>query len=345
MEQCWKIMNIDKGVTYESWENLGNLLFHLPRGLDRSLRAFKLRDRETMLLPFKPGEVFREGDEERPTLRFPKAATQSTRNPTALLSLPVELIHAVYSELNLQPANVANVVCLSVTCQTLWAIGSDYIYRHIAARAALHSWAGDRVLCVGDYLLLEDIPDGLLTPQEQDEFLVDEDVQESLYEYPFEEISPNGLQEDEVCGDADLHERIGSDKTHVLFKELCNLDSPPSALPSPVVLRNLSRMQFVRESALLALKAKHAASGGALSLKLAHVGLGELLMTRICLSSSPSPSLRWNGPIHRGIWAGHRFDVVDEEEFLQEVIGGTWTDVSSEVLRDLEAIWTAEYPS
>ncbi|KAJ7162925.1 hypothetical protein C8R46DRAFT_331170, partial [Mycena filopes] len=347
--QYWKIINLDKGVTFGFLGKLGEFLFGMPYGLERSIRGgSKLPDRDAMVLPFKPGEVFREGHNWGPTPRapllFPKTATQST---ALLLSLPVEIIHAIYMEMEI----FEDVVCFSVTCQTLWAIGGDHIYRHITARAAPHSWAGDRVLCVGncvgDYLQNEDIPAGLLTPEEQDELLWDGDDEEdggTLYQYPFEQISFRGVQKHDVLGD--VHERLGYyDMEIMVFFSLCKLDSFKAPLPSLVVLRNLSQQQYVRESALLALKAKHAASGRELGRQLARVGLGEILMTRICLSSDPSASLAWNGAINRGVWAGDRFDTVDEEEFLRGDVNDAWTDVSGEVLKDVEAIWVAEFES
>ncbi|KAJ7162920.1 hypothetical protein C8R46DRAFT_1352757 [Mycena filopes] len=344
MGQYWKVINLDKGVTFGSWGQLGEFLLSLPDCLEKSIRGGStLPDRDAMVEPFKPGEVFREGYNREPIISIPAlffspTAIQST---ALLLSLPVEIIDAIYLEMR----TLEDVLCFSVTCQTLWAIGRDHIYRHITARVAPHSWVGDRILCVGDYLQNADIPVGILTPEEQNDLLWDGDDEEdggTLYEYPFEQISFRGPQ---IWGDS--HRRLGyhTFETMVFFK-LCMLDIPePSPPPSLVVLRNLSQQQYVRESALLALKAKHADSGRELRRKLAHVGLGEILMTRICLSSDPSASLVWDGAIHRGVWAGDRFDTVDEEEFLRGDIDGAWTDVSGEVLGDLEAIWAAEFGS
>ncbi|KAJ7162924.1 hypothetical protein C8R46DRAFT_1281040 [Mycena filopes] len=334
MGQSWKVINLDKRVSFGVWGKLGQFLFGLPDGLAKSIGG-SIPDRDTMLLPFRPGEVSEEGDEDYPPVRFSKPATQST---ALLLSLPVELIHEVYLELEL----FADVMCFSVTCQTLWAIGGDHVYRHIIARATPYSWAGDRVLCVGEHLHNGHIPAGLLTSEEQDELLWDGLEVVTLFHYPFEQISSRGFQEYDVC-QGDFRKRLGYGKERRILYKLCNFDSP-EGLPLPtVVLRNLSQQQYVCESALLALKSKHAASGRALGRELAQVGLGEILMTRICLSSDPSASLAWDGAINRGVWAGDRFDTVDEEEFLRGAVDGAWKDVSGEVLKDLEAIWAAEF--
>lgn len=51
--------------------------------------------------------------------------------------------------------------------------------------------------------------------------------------------------------------------------------------------------------------------------------------------------------IHRGVWAGHAFDIMTERQHLQEV-GKTeereeWRDVSEEVAREVEIIWEGEF--
>ncbi|KAJ7046462.1 hypothetical protein C8F04DRAFT_988200, partial [Mycena alexandri] len=75
-----------------------------------------------------------------------------------LINLPVEVIHEIYRSIVL----LVDVASLSTTCQILWEIGREHIYRHLAAAAARSSWAGDRIACVGDYLWNDDIPANLL---------------------------------------------------------------------------------------------------------------------------------------------------------------------------------------
>ncbi|KAJ7916003.1 hypothetical protein B0H13DRAFT_2323860 [Mycena leptocephala] len=115
--------------------------------------------------------------------------------------------------------------------------------------------------------------------------------------------------------------------------------TPPLPPAHPTVLRNLSRQQYVRESALLELKAKYAEvknyHGKGI---LQNVGFGEVLMTRICLSSDPSVSMSYDWTHPSG--AGDRFDIVPSSECLEDT---TWLDVSNEVLKDLEEIWRSEY--
>lgn len=69
------------------------------------------------------------------------------------------------------------------------------------------------------------------------------------------------------------------------------------------ILRNLTTKEFVT-------------SGGiALDEKFINgpfirgIGFGEVVMSRTCWSSSDRISMTYRGQIHRGVWAGHRFDI------------------------------------
>ncbi|KAJ7480547.1 hypothetical protein FB451DRAFT_1446318, partial [Mycena latifolia] len=77
---------------------------------------------------------------------------------------------------------------------------------------------------------------------------------------------------------------------------------------------------------------------------MAHVNLGEILLTRICFLSNDWVSTPWDGGIHRGVWTGNRFDIVPSKWLEgQSGDGNPWTDVTEEVLKEFEEIWCAEY--
>jgi hypothetical protein len=75
------------------------------------------------------------------------------------------------------------------------------------------------------------------------------------------------------------------------------------------------------------------------------VGFGEIVLSRISFSSDSSVSMRYAGDIHRGVWAGDRFDIVGSEwlEGLDVDTAAAWVDVSDEVLKEVEGIWRSEY--
>ncbi|KAJ7325769.1 hypothetical protein DFH08DRAFT_711088, partial [Mycena albidolilacea] len=73
------------------------------------------------------------------------------------------------------------------------------------------------------------------------------------------------------------------------------------------------------------------------------VGFGQIVLSRICFSTDSTVAMAYEGDIHRGVWVGDRFDIVGSEwlEGLEGAVG--WTDVSDEVLAEVEAIWRSEY--
>jgi hypothetical protein len=251
---------------------------------------------------------------------------------TVLVNLPTETIQEIYSHLEL----FVDIVCLSTTCQVLWEIGRANMYRRIESIAASYSWAGDRILCIGDYLKNKDIPEKILTPEEMNEFT--DDGQNTFYNYPFYTVSGVEFSMGRLWSKCGVETRLLKDayprSSFAVLSHLCSLDYTPPPLMHPTVLRNLSRRQYVRESALFELQAKYAETE-----ILQEVGFGEIVITRICLSSDPSVSISYDGPIHRGVWAGDRFDIVASSEWHDP----TWTDASDEVLEELEKIWISEY--
>jgi hypothetical protein len=86
------------------------------------------------------------------------------------------------------------------------------------------------------------------------------------------------------------------------------------------------------------------------------LGFGEAVLTRICWSSTPKCGIwdsyigfldcetgsDWDigiGPswdFHRGVWAGHRFDITTEDQASAE---DGWKDVGWEVVDDIHALW------
>jgi hypothetical protein len=71
------------------------------------------------------------------------------------------------------------------------------------------------------------------------------------------------------------------------------------------VLRNLTKRVFVRSDTLNEIM---------LGYKI-NRGLGRLLIAHTCWSTDPSISMHYNGLIHRGVWAGDQFDIVQLQNF------------------------------
>ena len=52
--------------------------------------------------------------------------------------------------------------------------------------------------------------------------------------------------------------------------------------------------------------------------------------------------MAYNGNIHRGVWAGHCFDITTRARHEQDV-KEEWKDASEEVAREIASIWESEY--
>jgi hypothetical protein len=105
--------------------------------------------------------------------------------------------------------------------------------------------------------------------------------------------------------------------------------------PEPVmVLRNLSKRVYLRSDTLPFTGRDRV------------WGFGRAILSRICWSTDPSVSMLCEGDIHRGVWAGDRFDVVELDDFgasIEELESSGWKDVTSEVREELIAIWKTNF--
>ncbi|KAI0165680.1 hypothetical protein GGR57DRAFT_131822 [Xylariaceae sp. FL1272] len=73
------------------------------------------------------------------------------------------------------------------------------------------------------------------------------------------------------------------------------------------------------------------------------VGLGEVVLSRIGWSTSPSVSMEGPTNFSRGVWAGNAFDIITVSRHEKQTGGNEWTDVNDEVMQDMAQIWEAEY--
>ena len=122
---------------------------------------------------------------------------------------------------------------------------------------------------------------------------------------------------------------------------------PPAREEECRILRNLSRREFVRSKTLQEFKARYSEEhpGTAVTSELRRVGFSEAVVLRTIWSSDGSCSMCYQEEkdnLHRGIWAGNRFDIVSESTFEKEKGEGR-KDVSEEVVSELIAVWACEH--
>ncbi|KAF8997407.1 hypothetical protein BDQ17DRAFT_1429088 [Cyathus striatus] len=170
----------------------------------------------------------------------------------------------------------------------------------------IRSWARDRIICVGDNLIGNDIPRGLLSEDELEEL------------FDFEE---GGFYDQ-------LLESCSRFKSPTAFQHT----TYPKEY-SGYVLRNLSKKEYIRGD-----NAPRQLEGGS--------SIGHALFACICWSEpllGPEYMIIEGLPdISRGMWAGDRFDVVLYEDVMKALEFDGWKDVSDEVKRHVEAIFDIE---
>ncbi|KAL6309333.1 hypothetical protein BKA93DRAFT_821662 [Sparassis latifolia] len=248
--------------------------------------------------------------------------------------------------------NLHDALSLGLTNTTILAVGRKPI--HTLASAAHASWAGGRIICIGSDTKREDLPLGMLTPAEESD----------IFTAQASETDAHGIAKREhdsppkACGT--LHTYVG-EHFHKLvpgrfpsilgahqyrLRPMERTLSDALTLPRYVagnrsdsswVLCNITKRQYVRANATVALSRKTAA-GPFIDEK---VGLGEVLATLICCSGNPSTSIPNSGSLHRGKWAGDRIEITT----VGRLRAGKrlWKDVSKEVLNVVAEIWDAEH--
>ena len=108
----------------------------------------------------------------------------------------------------------------------------------------------------------------------------------------------------------------------------------------PWILRNLTTQEYVRFEAI-AIKPEYI-HGPNIDV----LGFGEVVWSRVCWSTETDCSMDYTDKIHRGLWAGHRFDITTLDRHKQGSLKGTeWKDVSEEVADEVEIIWRKEFGS
>ncbi|KAJ7650858.1 hypothetical protein FB45DRAFT_1050728 [Roridomyces roridus] len=266
---------------------------------------------DSLIRAVEPGAAFDEPGGKR--LRFHQRIPQSS----PLVKLPNELLAEIFSCFE----DILQVVYLGTTCQYLWMMARPELYHRIASAAAALSWVGDRVIFIG-HVGSGDLAENLLTPDEKEKFCP------GLYmcQYPWRRAGSQ-IFPGTFMGQLDYH----------VFYSLIDWSYELPYLGPSSILRNLSSRQFVRGAAVEKWKGMTDIN------ETDKITLNEILLSGICWSSDSYTSIAYKGDLHRGVWAGDRFDFVTCEwaEGLKEDEG--WTDVSDEALNEIEEIWELEF--
>ncbi|KAF2095356.1 hypothetical protein NA57DRAFT_79085 [Rhizodiscina lignyota] len=283
-----------------------------------------------------------------------------------LANLPPELLDQILGYLDAPDLQHA-----SFTSQYFWNVCYEQFLKRFMA--GLGSWAGESLVCLGSNCDGEDTwgPPGMLTPQEVKELCSTQKTlpneRLTLFEMLIRGRTPGTLSNciydfaPARCFDEnDKYElRMQYDELVSSLPENLELDwidQHPEAAGlflsgndwyrvhnlypqnEKHILRNLTTKEYVRAEAIAIDPSR--VSGPYID----GIGFGEVVLSRICWSSEEqwfSDEYDWGryeGDIHRGVWAGHAFDITTVSRHMEEA-KEEWTDVSDEVAREIAALW------
>ncbi|EIW75259.1 hypothetical protein CONPUDRAFT_169644 [Coniophora puteana RWD-64-598 SS2] len=309
MGQYWMFLNLDR---HEQVGGLGKLgEFFGDGSTNRSIATRLCRLRPLPKIPrIQPSEV------ESTNIEFPKRG---------LLALPNEILLHIADVVR----SSTDLVCFAATCHRFWYLCSPAI--ETAMKTV--SWAGCRIIGLGDYMQNDDLPAGMLTDAEQAALgglKPDEDGERpSLYNHARENY-PDAIVSSSFSRVRNAYLRP-LEKRGIKGAPMAAIERMCTPV-EPTVLRNLSKKLYVSAAAIDALNKEISQKFDG---EWAYT-LGDALVGRICWSSDPSCSMPENcDDITRGPWAGDAFDMTSMEIFQKEADFSQWVDAKDEVCEAL----------
>ncbi|KAK4153722.1 hypothetical protein C8A00DRAFT_43418 [Chaetomidium leptoderma] len=291
-----------------------------------------------------------------------RAEAQRGSDALAFSNLPPELHRLVFDHIEF----IEDAVCLGLASRYFWTFAREYLDAYYMS--FLGRWAGESIVCVGEDVKPGDYPPGLFSAEELDAlqktradlWMPDDDhleyvkCNESFTLFHFASPSVSVLEEvgdvsaeawRMYChcrdrakhGDPALEAKLGGPALEATRSEIIATASTYTPQDQPWILRNLTTKEFVRSEAI-AIKAEYVRGPN-----IAVLGFGEVVLSRICWSTSPSIGMTDTTNISRGVWAGHCFDITTLARHEDDTGGAEWSDVSDEVAREIANIWESEY--
>jgi hypothetical protein len=278
-----------------------------------------------------------------------------------LTSVPDELLLEIFHNLDF-----VSWFRLSLVSKQLWNIGWPFVRQK--ATEYMGTWAGARIICLGDECEPGDLPAGLLTTEEEnivnkglDEAEVDPD--EGFFPGPGNLLDMARCRFRETSSEIEhyrmLLRPVPGEAEHSIYSKRsqiwqfpCTALDEAGHLPESErsqaylfavgkkvadyypeteswILRNLTTTEFVQGDRLYA--AFHR-SGRQRGPHLGYPDFGEAIMCRICWSTGDSmvPCAGFN----RGVWAGHRFEICTEKHHALHS-SCSWKDATSKIINEL----------
>ena len=287
----------------------------------------------------------------------PSAVATQQRSP--ILNLPTEILVQIFDELSAE-----SCLQLTMSCRKLWHVGWDVLERILQGWYRSWTWAGSRIIFIGEYCWAKEHPRGLLTAAEEkeledgldqdelDEFVEVGELVEDHRMKPGVPISLHDLgwfRYPEAPLDTDpLHLGLGKGfrgsklpSAEQLFVWDFLLREKTELFPSKEIwiLRNLSAKEFVRGDYLYSSFQEDNCPFGP---DIGYPGLADAIFCRVCWSTDTSTA-----PVDRmckGPWVGHRFEIRCLSGHILNS-DASWKDVSSDVAAELSQICGIELRS
>lgn len=282
----------------------------------------------------------------RPFRRSPARGHSRDTRDLGALNIPFDILRQIFEEFC--GGDIKYAVYLALTNSFLRDVGQQHINNTMRAHHA--PWYLDRIICVGDYHDGDDMPFApqLIGFQEEQVLCGDHPVKtgsklynldETYYNYSYmrqrwrDVYPPHGY---EFRGLSAIERKM--------MKSMATPDFSWNGWPwTEWILCSWTAAEYVRASAVADLTGSSCDGPWTKS----QLGLGHVLITQISWSSDCSASLAYQGPIHRGRWAGHRIAITTLDELTSHPafnVKKQWNDVTDRVLKEVVDIWRPEFP-
>ncbi|KAI0683677.1 hypothetical protein BC835DRAFT_1423075 [Cytidiella melzeri] len=313
MGQYWRFVNLDKRCVQDpaGGSKLGEFFFRpgLPLPINEFTIPSPLSSRVASL-----------------AAESPRIMHCSSSPNSRLLQCPDEIILLVFREID----QLSDAACFALADGKLFRIGLARIEE--LQRLLYSIWAGDRVLVIGDYTKDNDYPESVRdTVKEELQYYAEDEAEEdtnddSRFHHLASEYYDRPYRSENVW---ERHNVLkwNEDKDESNYKALVKQHYDHSSV---WVLCNISKGEFVRKTSLK---------------DFFWADLGHAMLSRICWSSDSSIAMSYENeknPLHRGSWAGDRFEVTTMDRLRSDI---EWRDVSKEVADTLLDIYRFEYGS
>jgi hypothetical protein len=270
-----------------------------------------------------------------------RSAKTSTSSLSSLECMPAELLKMIFDDEVLEEQDIT---ALGLCSQTLWRHMLERV--ESAYRKSAAPWADLEIACTGTYLV--DLPESF----NKDNMALDSVTsrggrgrmvlaRQFNWAAWVEYKRPKDNQQDEWRSALRAH-RIAAAIPESCWVKLEEDVSCSKFFPKPTskgpgwVLRNQTTKEYVRISA----SSEHSGDCVVHVSSARWLRLDDVLIMRICWTTRSSyeekEDLKRGLHLYRGIWAGHRFDIVMQEDSLAERNG--WKNITTEIVSEAQEL-------